>query len=688
MCNLLPNYQVTPDCSETYETDSEFENSENKDLKSSKASRQDSKQNKESKPNTKSPLKYINHKSKLSQHNSIIKSSSHTKFDHISSISSSKKSNFNKKFSSGFIERWESNQLALADANSLIVQLNKELKECKLELKTLQRQYKMQAVRLDKAIGQEADMPQIVERLNSEIRTLHIRLREKILQSNIDQRKIHELQQHVYVLEKTMNDEKHNQSQYTDERSSISYKRNNKTYDITIELKEEKKKNSQLKHQLDILTKNYKQQININNEKLRHLQQDYQHLKDKLHERTQQLQEKTKLLELQNVYSHRIPKNLILNHLPSLSSIYSTNDEINNHIDRKEELTKSNHSLIDQYNCNSNDKSSPRLPPIIVHDNNHNKPNDDVTSSLLSSHDVNICKGLQQMPTIKNNIESNLEVDPLMMNGKLSNDHEHHVDQKKENLSKEVIENHQIKDSNLQNNKENQMNSNNNDTEVKLMNESIGKLHDHNNNNLPIDHNEVDNSYTTQMNHISNINEKNIKKIEENEIEERKYKLHLIQTLQEIDKQEIHHKPYENHNPNNNSMNNNTGKTREEELWNDLFGSIKENANDTSQVINQPYQPSSNNGILLSNTINQSIHHSNRKIGIHQKSNNKDHNQDTFKQPLWLSNHQTVNQLSNESNILNNQNSINCMKLNNNNNNRLITTQFDHIDTDIEILQI
>ncbi|CAH8567652.1 unnamed protein product [Schistosoma mattheei] len=72
MCNLLPNYQVTPDCSETYEADSEFAYSENKDLESFKALRQKSKQNKESNPNTKSPLKTINYKSKLSQHNSII----------------------------------------------------------------------------------------------------------------------------------------------------------------------------------------------------------------------------------------------------------------------------------------------------------------------------------------------------------------------------------------------------------------------------------------------------------------------------------------------------------------------------------------------------------------------------------------------------------------------------------------
>ncbi|XP_018644006.1 Protein C6orf152, putative [Schistosoma mansoni] len=381
-------------------------------------------------------LKNISYKSKLSQHNPTIKPSSQSRFDHVSSTSSSKKPNINNKLSSGFLERWESNQLALADANSLIAQLNKELKDCKLELKTLQRQYKMQAVRLDKAIGQEADMPQIVDRLNSEIRTLQIRLRDKTLQSSADQRKISELQQRIYLLEKTF-DEKNNQSQYTDEGSVISHKRNNKTHDISIELQEEKKKNSQLKHQLDLLTKSHKQQINMNNEKLRSLQQEYQHLKSKLYEKTQQLQEKTKLLELQNVYSHRIPrKNIILGHLPTLSSTCSTND-IDNYInDNKEAIQKSNSQLMDQNKCNSGDKHSSMLPQISANDYNHNKINVDVSSTSSSSQNVDRCDRLQQLPNIQNDMESNLEVNQLiMMNGKVRKLSNHEY----ENSSQEVI---------------------------------------------------------------------------------------------------------------------------------------------------------------------------------------------------------------------------------------------------------
>ncbi|VDP98951.1 unnamed protein product [Trichobilharzia regenti] len=177
--------------------------------------------------------------------------------------------------SSGLLEMWESNQLALAEANSTIVQLNKELKECKLELKT--------------AIGQEADMPQIIDRLNSEVRTLQLRLREKTLQSSADQRKISELLHRVYLLEKSSTcDDKQNQS--LDNGSLQSRKKLNKSENTTSELDEEKKKNTKLKHEIHVLTKNFKQQINSTNEKLRCLREKYQILEKSLQEKSLQLQ--------------------------------------------------------------------------------------------------------------------------------------------------------------------------------------------------------------------------------------------------------------------------------------------------------------------------------------------------------------------------------------------------------------
>ncbi|KAH8858901.1 CCAAT-box DNA binding subunit B [Schistosoma japonicum] len=441
MCNYLPDSHFTLDYSETYATDSELTDNEEKNRRSSKDVGFKSKEHKRNNQNPKTLLKNINYKSKLSQHNSTIKSSPQSTSGQVSSSVSLKKSNLNNKYPSSIIARWESSQLALADANSIIVQLNKELKDCKLELKTLQRQYKLQAVRLDKAIGQEADMPQIVDRLNAEIRSLQIRLREKTQQSNVDQRKINELYQRIYVLEKTTIDEKHSQSQFNDEESTVSHQRSNKLTDIPIELKVEKRKNSQLQHQMNVLTKNHKQEINAINEKLRCLQRKCQQLEMKLHERTQQLQEKTKLLELQNVHNHRIPKNVIQSHLPTSTSSSSSPIHLTNGIDNQtedvhqlsEETLKSNNQLIDQKKHSSNDRQS-----LIL--------------SRLNANSDNVVK--------KNNQDSPLNE---FMNSektqKLSND-EFVTDN-------QVTHNNQINESKLQHNKGNQLN--NNDTEINVL---------------------------------------------------------------------------------------------------------------------------------------------------------------------------------------------------------------------------
>ncbi|KAF8565179.1 hypothetical protein P879_09599 [Paragonimus westermani] len=100
------------------------------------------------------------------------------------------------------VDRWETAQLALGEAHSQNVHLQRQLQECRAELRTVQRQCKLQSARLNKAIGQEADLPRIVDRLTADVRSLQIRLREKIAQCETSQRKVNELQHRIFVLEK------------------------------------------------------------------------------------------------------------------------------------------------------------------------------------------------------------------------------------------------------------------------------------------------------------------------------------------------------------------------------------------------------------------------------------------------------------------------------------------------------
>ncbi|CAH8531745.1 unnamed protein product [Schistosoma turkestanicum] len=325
MCNLLSNYQDTLDSSET---DSWSTNAEYEDLKIPNTAGQKSDQSKENNTSKKS-MKNINYKSKLTQHKPQIKSTSQPKSGCISSTCLPGKPSLSNKL---YSDKRESNEIALANANSLIVQLNKELTDCKLELRTILRQYKMQAVRLDKAIAREAEMPEVVDRLKSEIRTLQIRLHQKTLESSADKKKISELQRCIYMLDKKA-DERHNQSKYSDEGSMISQKRSEQLHNLSVELQEEKKKNSQLECELDLMKNNYKQQISVSNKRLRSLRQECRQLRSELEEKTVKMQ--TELFELQNAINQCIPKHLVISEQcylqrpPSLCFTNTTNNTTN-----------------------------------------------------------------------------------------------------------------------------------------------------------------------------------------------------------------------------------------------------------------------------------------------------------------------------------------------------------------------
>ncbi|CAH8555035.1 unnamed protein product [Schistosoma turkestanicum] len=145
MCNLPSNHQVTLDGSDTDITDSLSTNAEYEELKGLQALERRYHQREGDSMSVKS-LRTVNYKST---------SLCQPKLDHISSTCLSKKPNLSYKLSSTFIKTWESNKIALADANSLIKKLNRELTDCKLELETLRRQHKTQAVRLNKVVSRE-----------------------------------------------------------------------------------------------------------------------------------------------------------------------------------------------------------------------------------------------------------------------------------------------------------------------------------------------------------------------------------------------------------------------------------------------------------------------------------------------------------------------------------------------------
>ncbi|CAH8637255.1 unnamed protein product [Dicrocoelium dendriticum] len=210
------------------------------------------------------------------------------------------------------VDRWETCQLALAEAQSQNVLLQKQLHECQTELRTVQRQCKLQSARLNKAIGHEADLPRIVDRLTADVRSLQIRLREKTNQCEAGQRKIKELQHRIFVLEREL-EEKQNIVVPDD---LILKKQASRIEELRAELDREKKKVVSMQHQLEVTNRSHKHRLGLAQDRIRQLKRSSRELEGQLVERTQVLQEKIKLLELHNIYSQRLPKSIPV-HLPS-----------------------------------------------------------------------------------------------------------------------------------------------------------------------------------------------------------------------------------------------------------------------------------------------------------------------------------------------------------------------------------
>uniref|UniRef100_A0A0X3PP55 Uncharacterized protein n=2 Tax=Schistocephalus solidus TaxID=70667 RepID=A0A0X3PP55_SCHSO len=204
------------------------------------------------------------------------------------------------------LEVWEANQYMIAQLRSENEQLKRELKECQLELKTVQRQCKVQGVRLTKAVGREAEMPMLVDRLNAEVRSLQIQLRRKSEQVENAERRAAELEQRMMPL---LEQREREAKQQHDGDRGLSAKRQQHLIEAQkVSLEREQKANAALKRRLELMERNQKYEQNNSNEQIRKLRRVISELQNQLADTTRQLQEKLKLLELQNIYSQRLPK--------------------------------------------------------------------------------------------------------------------------------------------------------------------------------------------------------------------------------------------------------------------------------------------------------------------------------------------------------------------------------------------
>ncbi|KAM7540453.1 hypothetical protein Aperf_G00000046206 [Anoplocephala perfoliata] len=217
----------------------------------------------------------------------------------------------------GLREAWQASQNVIASLRNENHLLQCQLKNCQEELKTVQRQCKVQNARLTKAIGRESDTPTTIDRLNAEVRALQIHLRrQREATKSAEKRAIVAEARLAEKREyKTTNPQGPNAISTTDADASARNeirKRAIAAEAPKAEVEEEKQKIKELLRKVEMMEWNHRAEQNSAIDQIRKLRKFCNDLQAQLETTTRSLQEKTKLLELQNIYSQRLPKSVIL----------------------------------------------------------------------------------------------------------------------------------------------------------------------------------------------------------------------------------------------------------------------------------------------------------------------------------------------------------------------------------------
>ncbi|KAL5971830.1 Mucolipin-3, partial [Taenia solium] len=210
------------------------------------------------------------------------------------------------------LEAWQASQNLIASLRSENYLLQSQLKDCRVELRTVQRQCKVQSARLTKAVGREAEMPALVDRLNAEVRAMQIQLRRKQEAVDVAERRALEAEARLLPLLEKRDHKSATISSAAPGNEQEEIKKRTQTVDaLQTTLEEERRKVRDLQRKMELVDRNHKTEQATANEQIRKMRKFISDLQAQLNIVNRNLQEKTKLLELQNIYSQRLPKSVV-----------------------------------------------------------------------------------------------------------------------------------------------------------------------------------------------------------------------------------------------------------------------------------------------------------------------------------------------------------------------------------------
>ncbi|VUZ46644.1 unnamed protein product [Hymenolepis diminuta] len=198
----------------------------------------------------------------------------------------------------GLGDTWEANQNLIASLKSENHYLKCQLKQCQGELKTVERQCKVQNARLTKTVSKELEMPELINRLNGEIRALQFHLNRQREATAAAEKRAGNAETRLRE-RREVRDAPDDSENFR----KIAKKQIRANEALKIELEDERRKVKDLQRKVDTMEQKLRAEQNLANEQIRKLRKNCGDLQTKL-ENTER--------NLQNIYTQRIPKTALM----------------------------------------------------------------------------------------------------------------------------------------------------------------------------------------------------------------------------------------------------------------------------------------------------------------------------------------------------------------------------------------
>ncbi|KAM3175697.1 hypothetical protein ACTXT7_008025 [Hymenolepis weldensis] len=157
------------------------------------------------------------------------------------------------------------------------------------------------------AVSKELEMPDLINRLNGEIRALQFHLNRQREATAAAEKRAADVETRLRE-RREVRDAPDDSENFR----KIARKQIKANEALKIELEDERRKVKDLQRKVDTMEQKLRAEQNLANEQIRKLRKNCADLQTKLENTEKNLQEKTKLLELQNIYTQRIPKTALM----------------------------------------------------------------------------------------------------------------------------------------------------------------------------------------------------------------------------------------------------------------------------------------------------------------------------------------------------------------------------------------